>query len=85
MLVNVPSVVLCKSDRYIDTANVEKSFMLAKVLSTTVDVQCPSGGAPNSGGTRMPNVQGSAGTAGPRLTDAEIECYTWWLDQMAKQ
>lgn len=82
LLVDQRSQILCKSDRYIDRANVAKSFMLTKVWATTEDLPCPSGGAANSGGSRMPNAM--AGLAGPRLSDDELGCYTWWVFELAK-
>jgi hypothetical protein len=81
-LVDVRALSLCKTDYYINRADPAKSFMLAKVLSPTQDVQCPSGGARNSGGTRMPNAMPAI--AGPRLDEDEINCYTWWIYEMAR-
>jgi hypothetical protein len=81
-LVDQKSIVLCKDDYYLNRKNPKLSFMLAKVISQTEDVSCPSGGAANAGGTRMPNSMPAV--AGPRLNDAEIACYIWWIEEMAR-
>jgi hypothetical protein len=83
-LVGVKGMVLCKNDSYIDTANPMNSFVLAKIMAPTADVKCPSGGAANSGGTRMPNKTGSAGTAGDPLMPDELDCFKWYVTSFKK-
>jgi hypothetical protein len=78
-MVNKNAATLCKTDKYIDPDNIEKSFVLAKITAEGDKVECPSGG---EGGTRMPNSM--AAVAGPRLSDEEIECFTWWVKQVIK-
>jgi hypothetical protein len=79
-LVGVKASVLCKSDFYINKTDYKKSFVLAKISSDTDNVQCPSGGAANSGGTRMPNAMPAV--AGPKLSDGELACFTWWIQSV---
>jgi hypothetical protein len=47
--------ILCKTESYIDTSDYTKSFMLTKVTALGDSVACASGGAADSGGSRMPN------------------------------
>jgi hypothetical protein len=72
----------CKTDDYINKADPKgKSYVLAKVTATAETAECPSGG---DGGTRMPNlVGGVAGKVDKRLSEEEIECFTWWVESVA--
>jgi hypothetical protein len=72
----------CKQDFYVNRSDPAKSFLLAKVESTTPMVTCPSGG---DGGTRMPNADGKPGIPGPRLADDELACLRWWVFQIARE
>ena len=50
-------------------------------------LECPTpmaGAKPGSGGTRMPNKDMLPGTVGERLSDPEIECFTWWVKSASK-
>jgi hypothetical protein len=81
-LVGVKALSLCKTDFYINKSDYTKSFVLAKISSQSEMVQCPSGGAANSGGTRMPNAMPAV--AGPMLGSDELACFTWWIQSVAK-
>jgi hypothetical protein len=81
-MVGKKAMVLCKTDSYVDTTDPSKSFILAKVKAMGDTVVCPSGGKADSGGSRMPNKVGApAGTVGDPLTDDEVSCLTWWVNQ----
>jgi hypothetical protein len=72
----------CKSDKYINSADITKSFILAKVLAPTDMVDCPSGGA-GQGGLRMPD-QGIKPK--PDLLSAdERGCLMWYVSEIVKQ
>jgi hypothetical protein len=77
-LLDKPGLLWCKSDKYIDKSNVMKSFLLAKVAASTASVACPSGGAPNSGGARMPSDM----TTG--LSAEQVECFRTYVTEAAK-
>jgi hypothetical protein len=81
-LVGTRAQLACRQDFYVNRADPAKSFLLAKVEATTPMVTCPSGG---SGGSRMPNVEGKLGVAGPRLGDDELACLRWWVFKIAKE
>jgi hypothetical protein len=85
-LVGKKGTLACMSDFYINTSDYMKSFVLAKIKATTDTLACPSpGGKADAGGTRMPNKDGAPGTVGTRLADGEIECFTWYVQQVAKK
>lgn len=77
-MVDKAGVTLCKNDKYINKADVSKSYVLAKITATEEKVTCPSGG---DGGVRMPNI--AVGMVGPRLNDDEIACFTWYVETLA--
>jgi len=85
-LVGVKAQTLCidkegggaKADFYINKDDVDKSYILAKITSMEDMVTCPNG---EKGGTRMPNSMPTI--AGPRLSDDEITCFTWWVKAVA--
>jgi hypothetical protein len=84
-LVGQKAQLSCKTDFYIDRTDFTKSFVLAKVSATGVTVSCPTpGGKPDAGGLRMPNKTGMPTVVGDRLTDTEIECFTWWVEQVSR-
>jgi hypothetical protein len=80
-VVGVKALSLCKTDYYVNKTKPGDSFMLAKISAATNDVKCPSGGAANSGGTRMPNSMPAV--AGPMLMPDELACFTWWINSVA--
>jgi hypothetical protein len=80
-LVGKKSALNCKNDFYVDTTNPWKSVMLSTVWPVTDTVICPSGG---QGGTRMPNKPDMPTIVGERLTQAELECFTWWVFEIAR-
>jgi hypothetical protein len=82
-LVGKKPSLFCNTDFYINTSDYMKSFVLAKIKATADTLACPSGGKADSGGTRMPNKDGAPGTVGTRLQDGEIECFTWYVKQVA--
>lgn len=77
-LVGKKALTFCKNDFYIDIDHPERSYMLATVTPYETKVTCPSGG---EGGTRMPNSMPTV--AGPRLTEEEIDCFRWWVFELA--
>jgi hypothetical protein len=81
-LVGQKAQTLCKNDFYINKTDVSKSFVLAKITSDSDKVDCPSGGAAGLGGSRMPNSMPTV--AGPKLSDDEIACFTWYVESIAK-
>jgi len=84
LLVGKKAITLCKSDYYINKDNFMESFMLQKVLAMGETLNCPTPGVkPDSGGTRMPNKDMLPGTQGERLSDGELECFTWWVEAAA--
>jgi hypothetical protein len=86
LLVNVKGTLLCKNDYYIDKTNPSKSFVLAKITAMGDYLPCPSAptGKADAGGTRMPNKDGMPGALGDRLPDGDIECFTWYINNVGK-
>jgi hypothetical protein len=82
VLVDRKGLLFCKNDFYINRARPLDSYLLATVTTTTEMVTCPSGG---QGGGRMPNKDGMPTIVGPRLSEEEIACFTWWVIQVAAQ
>jgi hypothetical protein len=73
---------LCKTDKYINRADLTKSFVLTKIDGPGDMVPCPSGGALGLGGFRMPD-QGIM----PRpalVTPDERACLLWYMTQLAR-
>jgi len=84
-LVGKKSATLCKEDFYVDKTDYRKSFLLHKIEAEGDTLQCPTPGPkPDSGGTRMPNKEGLPGTYGDKLSEGEIECFTWWIEAVGK-
>jgi hypothetical protein len=84
-LVGKNGQTLCKDDFYVNKADPERSFVLAKIRATGETLTCPTDiGVADSGGVRMPNKDGMPGLAGKRLTQPEIDCFTWWVYEVAK-
>jgi hypothetical protein len=85
-LVGVKAALLCKNDYYINKTDPSKSFVLAKITSTTDNLPCPSApmGKADAGGTRMPNKDGSPGTVGDMMAADDIECFTWYINNVIK-
>jgi hypothetical protein len=81
-LVGRKATLACKNDFYIDRGDPARSFVLAKVSATGTQVTCPSGG---QGGLRMPNKAGMPTVVGDRLTQPELDCFTWWVFQVARE
>ena len=81
-LVDKKSLLFCKNDLYINRADPWKSVVLATVWTVEDRVTCPSGGL---GGSRMPNKDGMPTILAPRLSQAELDCFTWWVFQVAKE
>jgi hypothetical protein len=78
-LVDQPGQMLCKGDKYINRADITRSYLLAKVSATGDVVECPSGG---NGGARMPD---QAVTPKPPLLSAdERACLMWYVTELAK-
>lgn len=78
-LVGQKSTLVCAGDRYIDQDDPTKSLVLAKVAPQDgATVVCPTSGA--MGGKRMPLGKGAM-----RLTDEEIDCFTWYVKQVATE
>ena len=80
-LLNQPGQLNCKGDYYIDTFDPLSSYLLATVTSVSAEVTCPSSG---QGGSRMPNRDGMPTIPGPRLSEEEITCLTWWVVEVAR-
>jgi hypothetical protein len=82
------STLACKEDFYIDKTDFRKSFMLHKVEATGTMLSCPTPtDKPDSGGTRMPNKTDPTPMPtipGDRLSEAEIACFTWWVESLSK-
>jgi hypothetical protein len=78
-LVGKKSSLNCKEDYYVDRLFPGRSFVLAKIWAGADTVTCPSGGRPDSGGTRMPNKTDMPTIVGDRLTLSELQCFTWWV------
>jgi hypothetical protein len=73
---------LCKTDKYINRADLTKSFVLTKIDGPGDMVPCPSGGAVGLGGFRMPD-QGIM----PRpalVSPDERTCLVWYMTQIAR-
>jgi hypothetical protein len=86
-LVNVKSATLCKDDYYVNKTNPAKSFMLMKITADGDTLDCPTtapGAKPDLGGTRMPNKEGMPGSYGEKLPAGDIECFTWWIENVGK-
>jgi hypothetical protein len=88
-LVGKKATLACTTDFYINKTDVKKSFVLHKIESTEEKLPCPAdpNGKADAGGTRMPNVtdpKPMPTIAGPRLSDGEIACFTWWVESVAK-
>jgi hypothetical protein len=78
-LVGQKSTLVCAGDRYIDQDDPTKSLVLAKIAPLDgAAVACPTPGP--TGGKRMPLGKGAM-----RLTDEEIDCFTWYVKQVAKE
>jgi hypothetical protein len=77
-LVGKKASTLCKNDFYIDVDRPEQSYLLATITPLGDKVTCPSGG---EGGSRMPNKD--IAVAGPRLSEEEIDCFRWWVFELA--
>jgi hypothetical protein len=86
LLLNVKGTLLCKNDYYVDKAKPANSFVLAKITAMGDYLPCPSAptGKQDAGGTRMPNKDGMPGALGDRLPDGDIECFTWWINNVGK-
>lgn len=83
-LVGKKASTLCKDDFYVNRADFTKSFILLKVKATGDTLECPTPGPkPGSGGSRMPNKDNTPGTVGERLSEAELECFEWWVESAA--
>jgi hypothetical protein len=78
-LVDKPGVTQCQGDKYINRADITRSFLLAKVLAPTDIVNCPSGGM---GGARMPDQ--AVMPKPPLLTSDERACLMWYVTEVAK-
>jgi hypothetical protein len=74
MLDKIPNMY-CKSDKLINKMDPSKSFIVAKVRATAMNVTCPSGGP---GGLKMPF------TPQPALNPAEMDCLEWWAHEVSK-
>jgi hypothetical protein len=72
----------CKTDKYINSADITKSFILAKVLAPTDTVDCPSGPAA-AGMFRMPDQAVNPKPA--LLSGDERECFRWYVTELTKQ
>jgi hypothetical protein len=85
-LVGVKAGLLCKNDYYINKMDPSKSFVLAKIASKTDNLPCPSAptGKADAGGTRMPNKDGSPGTVGDPMSADDLECFTWYINNVVK-
>jgi hypothetical protein len=86
-LVNVKAATLCKDDYYVNKTTPAKSFMLMKITAAGDTLDCPTkaaGAKPDLGGTRMPNKEGMPGSYGEKLPDGDIECFTWWIENVGK-
>jgi hypothetical protein len=81
-LVDQPSVS-CKMDKYINRADITRSFILAKVLAPTDMVDCPSGGPAGAGLFRMPDQAVNPKPA--LLSSDERGCFMWYVSELAKQ
>jgi hypothetical protein len=85
LLVGKPAKTLCTTDQYINKTNPGKSFVLAKIEATGDYLNCPTPAAKSdAGGTRMPNKDNMPGALGDRLPDADIECFTWYINNVGK-
>jgi hypothetical protein len=81
-LVDQMARTLCKTDKYINRADLARSFILTKIDGPGDLVPCPSGGNPGLGGFRMPD-QGLMPK--PALvTPDERTCLVWYMTQLAK-
>jgi len=85
-LVGQKAFLACKSDYYIDREFPFRSFVLAKIWASGDVLRCPSEpyGKLDSGGTRMPNKDGMPTIVGTRLSLPELQCFTWWVMEVAK-
>jgi len=80
-LVGKKAATLCKDDFYVDKGDFTKSFILAKIKAEGDTLDCPTPGPkPGSGGTRMPNKEGTPGAQGEPLSAGELECFRWWIE-----
>jgi hypothetical protein len=79
-LIGKRAALNCKNDYYVDPINPARSVMLSTVWAFGDQTICPSGGP---GGTRMPNKEDMPTIVGTRLTEAELECFTWWVYEIA--
>jgi hypothetical protein len=74
--------MLCKTDKYINRADLTKSFVLTKIDGPGDMVACPSGGAVGLGGFRMPD-QGLMPKP-PLVTADERACLLWYMTQVSR-
>jgi hypothetical protein len=72
----------CKTDKYINSADITRSFILAKVLAPTDTVDCPSGPA-GMGGFRMPDQAVNPKPA--LLSGDERDCFRWYVTELTRQ
>jgi hypothetical protein len=81
-LVDQKSQASCTSDKYVNRADVTRSFILAKVLAPADAVNCPSGGVAGAGGIRMPDQAVNPKPA--LLSPDERNCFMWYITEIAR-
>jgi len=85
LLVGQNAKSFCKTDKYINKTDPDKSYVLAKISAMGDYLNCPTPEAKSdAGGTRMPNKEGMPGALGDRLPDGDIECFTWYINNVVK-
>jgi hypothetical protein len=75
LLVGQRGTMYCMNDTYIKKGEWMKSYVWAKISTTGMNVDCPSGGM---GGLRMPFGMDA-------LTAEQLDCFKWYITSRASQ
>lgn len=80
-LLDKPAVLACQGEKFINKADPARSTMLAKIHAQDNNQKCPDGKT----GLNLKMPPNAPPTyVEPPLSQAEIDCISWWIFEVAK-